>query len=46
MENGTDLYRKYRPQKWSQMVGQDRAVKALRSMLEPGLPHALMLVGD
>lgn len=44
--NDTELYRKYRPTSFKQVVGQDDAVKVLQGFLgNGGLPHALMLTG-
>ncbi|MFQ3671773.1 MAG: AAA family ATPase, partial [Verrucomicrobiia bacterium] len=40
------LARKYRPQTFAQVVGQDHVVRALRNALETGrLAHAFLFVG-
>lgn len=42
-----ELYRKYRPKKFSQMVGQKSAVAQLENMVESdNIPHAVMLYGS
>jgi len=41
-----ELYRKYRPTKFKEIVGQDNSVKILQTKLENGnLPHAILLTG-
>lgn len=41
-----ELYRKHRPSLWKQVLGQDKAVKLLRGMVEKGrVPHALLIAG-
>ena len=44
--NEHELYRKYRPTLWKDVIGQPAAVAELRGFLEGGnLPHALLLSG-
>jgi DNA polymerase-3 subunit gamma/tau len=43
----TALYRKYRPQEFSQIIGQDHIVKALEISVKGGKPsHAYLFVGS
>lgn len=45
-EQYNEVYKRHRPTSWDGVIGQDKTVKALQSMLERGtLPHALMLHG-
>jgi len=40
------LYRKYRPENWSEVIGQDHIVKAISGALEAGkVAHAYLLCG-
>jgi DNA polymerase III subunit gamma/tau len=40
------LYRRYRPQKWSEIVGQDHVVKVLEGSIKTGkFSHAYLLAG-
>jgi len=42
----TVLYRKYRPQKWAEVLGQDHIVKVLKGSLELGrISHAYLFSG-
>lgn len=42
-----ELYRKYRPEIWEEVIGQDQAVSILRSRIESKtLPHVVLLVGN
>lgn len=42
-----DLYRKYRPRKFSEVVGQPQAVKELKTRLEKGtVPQAILFCGE
>lgn len=44
--NATELYRKYRPETFNDVVGQNEALKALADMGKRGkIPHALLLTG-
>lgn len=46
-QNGQELYKKYRPTKFNQMVGQDGAVNSLVALLKKGdMPHAILLTGS
>lgn len=40
-----ELYRKYRPTKLSEVVGQKTAVDALKGLVRRGLPHAIVFAG-
>lgn len=41
-----ELYKRYRPKKLSEVVGQDEAVRQLRNMLKKGtVPHSIMFSG-
>ena len=40
-----ELYKKYRPDGYGDLVGQAPAVKVLRGLLKKGLPHAMLLTG-
>ena len=41
-----ELYKRWRPRKISQVVGQNRAIASLRKMMDEGtVPHALLLSG-
>lgn len=40
-----ELYKKYRPTALKDVLGQDSAIKILRSFKEKGLPHALLFSG-
>lgn len=40
-----ELYKKYRPQKLEDVVGQDAVVKQLRGKLKKGLPQAVLFAG-
>src|SRR5688572_18788186 len=43
----TVLYRKYRPENWEQVLGQDHVVSVLRESVEKGtLSHAYLLAGS
>lgn len=43
----TELYRKFRPTKFKEIVGQPEAVKMLARMLkEDKVPHSILLTGD
>lgn len=45
--NPTELYRRYRPTTFKEMVGQDEAVKTLTSMVKRNqIPHALLMIGN
>jgi DNA polymerase-3 subunit gamma/tau len=45
-ENNIALYRKYRPEKWSEIIGQDHIVKAISGALKIGkVAHAYLLCG-
>jgi len=45
-EEGVALYRKYRPHKWEEVVGQEEVVAALRGALERGrVGHAYLFTG-
>jgi DNA polymerase-3 subunit gamma/tau len=44
MGNKVELYRKYRPESYDDMVGNDAAVKALKAELEEG-SHVFLLTG-
>jgi DNA polymerase-3 subunit gamma/tau len=42
-----DLYRKYRPTRWEDVVGQDEAIRVLRSKVDSGtLNHVVLLSGQ
>ena len=44
--NNIALYRKYRPESWGDVVGQDHVVKAISGALEAGkIAHAYLLCG-
>lgn len=46
MDNGvTELYRRYRPTLFKEVVGQDGACKQLQKLLKNGFPHATLIVG-
>ena len=40
-----DLARKYRPQSWKQVIGQDAAIKSLRATLKAGGKHGFLFTG-
>jgi len=41
-----ELYKKYRPKKADEVIGQDKALTALRRMVKAGaIPHALLFTG-
>jgi DNA polymerase-3 subunit gamma/tau len=40
-----ELYRKYRPRKFSDCVGLEKETKVLAKLLKKGFPHALLLTG-
>lgn len=43
----TELYRRYRPTTFKEMIGQDEAVKTLVSMVKKNqIPHALLMIGN
>lgn len=43
----TSLYRKYRPQKFKEVLGQDHIVKVLESSIELGnIAHAYIFAGS
>ncbi len=43
----TSLYRKYRPQKFSEVLGQDQVIKVLKSSIEQGnIAHAYIFSGS
>ncbi len=45
-EQNIALYRKYRPEGWGDVVGQDHIVKAISGALESGkIAHAYLLCG-
>lgn len=45
-ENSDELYRRYRPQKFSELIGQAGAVATLNGLGKGGkFPHAILLVG-
>lgn len=45
-EDGVALYRKYRPAKWGDVLGQDHVVKVLRGALKEGnVGHAYLFAG-
>lgn len=45
-DNATELHRKYRPRRWADVIGQDSAVRILRSKIEAKeLPHTVLLSG-
>lgn len=41
----TELYKKHRPARLADIVGQDRAIADIRKKLKTGWPHALLLKG-
>lgn len=42
----TSLYRKYRPQKWDEVIGQDHIVKVIKGALDLGnISHAYLFAG-
>jgi DNA polymerase III gamma/tau subunit len=42
-----ELYRRYRPQKFSEIVGQDETIKTLADKIaKRNLPHAILLTGN
>ena len=44
--NAPELYRRFRPQKFSELIGQEEAMKALAEMGKSGkIPHVLLLQG-
>lgn len=46
-ETSTALYRKYRPQKWKEVIGQDQVVSVLESSIESGkISHAYLFAGS
>ena len=46
MQNTSELYRRYRPTLFKQVIGQDKAIKQLDKFLKnKTLPHALLLSG-
>lgn len=40
-----ELYRTYRPKTLEEMVGQQEAVDSIRSLLDRGCPHSLLITG-
>ena len=45
-ENNLALYRKYRPENWTEVIGQDHIVKAIGGALKAGkVSHAYLLCG-
>ena len=40
-----DLARKYRPETWKQVIGQDVAIKSLRATLKEGGKHSFIFIG-
>ena len=45
-DNHTDLNRKYRPRKWSEVLGQDEAVALLREKVRQNkIPHGVLFSG-
>jgi DNA polymerase III gamma/tau subunit len=44
-KNGQEIYRRCRPAKFNEVVGQDAAVKVLQGLLAKTFPHALLLCG-
>lgn len=40
-----ELYKKYRPRKLEELVGQEKQVKMLKGLLQNGFPHAILLTG-
>ncbi len=45
-EGNIALYRKYRPENWGEVIGQDHIVKAIGGALEAGkVAHAYLLCG-
>ena len=45
-ESNIALYRKYRPENWNEVIGQDHIVKAISGALEAGkVAHAYLLCG-
>lgn len=44
-DQAPELYRKHRPKKFSQVIGQDSAIVALKGFGRDGLPHVLLLSG-
>jgi len=47
MPEEIELYRKYRPKKFSEVIGQEDAIKSLISMgTRNEIPHALLFTGD
>src|SRR5437762_3507408 len=41
----TELYRKYRPRKLAEVIGQDEAVKVLTQLCKRNIPHAILFHG-
>lgn len=41
----SELYKKYRPKKLDDLIGQEKQVKVLKGLLQNGFPHALLLTG-
>lgn len=47
MENYTELYKKYRPKVWSDLVGQEKVAKSLRSAVVANkIPTAYLFAGE
>lgn len=45
-ENYVELYKKYRPQKWADLVGQEKTVKSLQSaVVHDKIPSAYLFIG-
>lgn len=42
----SDLHTKYRPKKWSEVLGQDDVIKGLRAAIKKRTNHAFILTGD
>lgn len=46
-QNGQELYKKYRPTKFSELIGQDRAINALAALgKRDEIPHAILFTGE
>jgi len=41
----TELYKRYRPKTWDDLIGQTSAVSVLKKALEKGVPHTLLFTG-
>lgn len=46
MKEGTELYKRYRPRKLADVVGQPKAVMQLERMLKNGVPHTILFAGS